>query len=204
MKQDLVIKALHKLKFTPEDVEKLSFFCDYLLNFNQKYNLIAKSTEYEIWTRHILDSAQIVKFINFKSGSSLSDLGSGGGFPGIIISIFNKNPAFHVKLHEKSPVKCDFLNKISEKIDLNCEVITGDLNAQIIDSQYIVCRAFKKMPEIMRISREIANKPHKIIILKGKSAQEEINKALKLFTFEYKLESSITNEQSKIFIANIL
>ena len=109
-----------------------------------------------------------------------------------------------MKLHEKSPVKFDFLNKISEKIDLNCEVITGDLNAQIIDSQYIVCRAFKKMPEIMRISREIANKPHKIIILKGKSAQEEINKALKLFTFEYKLESSITNEQSKIFIANIL
>ena len=59
--------------------------------------------------RHILDSAQLVKFIDFKSGS-LADLGTGAGFPGVVIAIFNENKDFHVKLYEKSPVKRNFLN----------------------------------------------------------------------------------------------
>ena len=202
MKQDLVEKALYKLKFTPEDIEKLSFFCDYLINFNQKYNLIAKSTEHEIWTRHILDSAQIVKFIDFKSGSSLSDLGSGGGFPGIIISIFNKNPKFHVKLYEKSNIKCDFLENIRNKLDLQCEVL-GRYQDEEIDTNYVVSRAFKQLDEILRISREIVRVNHKLIILKGKNAENEINKLRQPLEFMYKLERSMTDENSQILIVDV-
>ena len=87
-----------ELKYNDDDLRRINKFVKYLLFFNKKYNLISKSSEIDIWTRHILDSAQLVKFIDFDDNSSLSDLGSGGGFPGIILSIFNKNSKFHVKM----------------------------------------------------------------------------------------------------------
>ena len=82
-----------------------------MIKFNSKYNLIAKSTEKTLWTRHILDSAQIIKFIENKKDLKIIDFGSGAGFPGIIVSIFDLKNTFHVKLFEKSPVKRFFLKK---------------------------------------------------------------------------------------------
>ena len=206
MYEETSVKSIlvNKFKFFNNDILLLNIFVEELLKFNQKYNLISRSTEEQVWHRHILDSAQIINFIDFKSGMSLSDLGSGAGFPGLIIAIFNKNPNFHVKLYEKSPVKCEFLEKIIEKLKINALINNGSYLNHKIESEYIVCRAFKKLSQIMRISREIAKKPHKIIVLKGKSAQEEINKALKEIGFEYKLVSSITDNESKIMISNVI
>ena len=108
-----VIEILKRdLNFNNTDIEKLIIFHDEVLKFNKKYNLIAKSTEKTLWNRHILDSAQLVNYINFNRDGSLSDLGTGAGFPGIVLGIFNKNPKFHVKLYEKSNVKCDFLKNV--------------------------------------------------------------------------------------------
>ena len=191
-----------ELKYNDYDLNRINKFVKYLLSFNKKYNLISQSSETDIWTRHILDSAQLVKFIEFDDNSSLSDLGSGGGFPGIILSIFNKNPRFHVKLHEKSPVKTKFLENVIKLIGLNTKVIKGDIFGQIIDSKYVVCRAFKKMDKLIQVSREICKKPHKFIVLKGKSAQEELEKTMKNEIFKYSLEKSITSKDSKIVIWN--
>ena len=191
-----------ELKYNDDDLRRINKFVKYLLFFNKKYNLISKSSEIDIWTRHILDSAQLVKFIDFDDNSSLSDLGSGGGFPGIILSIFNKNSKFHVKLYEKSPVKVKFLENAIKLIGSNAKVIKGDIFSHTIDSKYIVCRAFKKMDKLIQVSREICKKPHKFIILKGKSAQEELEKAMKKKIFKYSLEKSITSKDSKIVIWN--
>ena len=191
-----------ELKYNDFDLYKINKFIEYLLLINKKYNLISQSSQNDIWTRHILDSAQLVKFIGFDDDSSLSDLGSGGGFPGIIISIFNKNPRFHVKLYEKSPVKAKFLEDVIKLVGLNAKVIKGDIFRQSIDSRYIVCRAFKKIDKLIQVSREICKKPHKFIILKGKSAQEELEKAMKNKIFKYSLEKSITSKDSKIVIWN--
>ena len=70
-------------------------------------------------------------------------------------------------------------------------------------TDYIVCRAFKKLPEILRISRETAKRPHKLIVMMGKSAQEEINKASKGLIYKYKLVNSITSSDSKILLADV-
>ena len=88
-------------------MKSLKKFINLVLKENKRHNLIAKSTENQIWVRHVLDSAQLVKFIDFSS-NSLADLGTGAGFPGLVIEIFNKNKAFHVKLYEKSIVKENF------------------------------------------------------------------------------------------------
>ena len=198
-----VIKILQEdLKFTDQSIDKLKMFETELLGANKKHNLIAKSTEGFIWSRHILDSAQLVKYINFNQGS-LSDLGSGAGFPGLVLAIYNQNFNFHVKLYEKSPVKRDFLDKMISKLKIKA-VSYPDIFDGYIESEYIVSRAFKKLGKIIQVSREIAKKPHKLIILKGQNAQEEANKAFKNHKYFYKLENSMTDEKSKIIIADIL
>ena len=199
MQQAEVINILKKvLNFNDSSINKLKKFTDLVLKENQKHNLIAKSTENSIWYRHILDSAQLVKFIDFKS-NSLADLGSGAGFPGLVIEIFNKNKDFHVKLYEKSPVKRRFLNGVISELNLNAKVF-GDVRDELIESGIIVCRAFKKLDQIIQVSREIIRIPHKLMILKGQNAQEEINKSFKTRKYPYKLINSMTNRHSKIIL----
>ena len=202
MQQLEVINILKKsLYFNDQSIEKLKKFTNLVLKENQNCNLIARSTESQIWYRHILDSAQLVKFIDFKL-DSLADLGTGAGFPGIVIEIFNKNKAFHVKLYEKSPVKRRFLMRVIKELSLNAEVL-GDVRDEVIDSEIIICRAFKKLDQIIQVSREIAKKPHKLLILKGQNAQIEINNSFKTKKYPYKLETSMTDKNSKIILMEI-
>ena len=202
MQQLEVINILKKdLNFTNESIEKLKKFINLILKENKNHNLIAKSTENQIWERHILDSAQLVKYIDFSS-NSLADLGTGAGFPGLVLDIFNKNKAFHVKLYEKSPVKRQFLIHTIKALSLRAQVF-GDIRDEVLDSDIIVCRAFKKLDEVIQVSREIVKKPHKLMILKGKNAQEEIKKSFKRKKYPYKLETSMTNKDSKIILMEI-
>ena len=202
MQQLEVIKILKKdLNFSDDSIIKLQSFCELVLKENKKHNLIAKSTEKQIWTRHILDSAQLVKFIDFNV-KSLADLGSGAGFPGIVVDIFNKNKGFHVKLYEKSPVKRAFLAKVKAELNLTLQVL-GNVKDETIDSGVIICRAFKKLDKIIQVSREIAKKPHKLIVLKGQNAQEDLNKAFKIKKYSYRLEESMTEKDSKIILMQI-
>tara|TARA_B110000467_G_C18286601_1_gene461994 strand:+ start:117 stop:734 length:618 start_codon:yes stop_codon:yes gene_type:complete len=200
MNDDEVKQILLKdLKFTENDVSKLEVLKKSLLEYNSKYNLISKSTEKSIWSRHILDSAQLIKYFSTKYEASLADFGSGAGFPGLIIAIFNKNPKFHVKLYEKSPVKRSFLNFIKEKLDIQF-IVAENIYDEVIEADIVVARAFKKIDRIIEISREMIKKPHKIIILKGKNAQSEINNVSLGSNYRYKLERSITDNDSKIII----
>jgi len=202
MQEQAVINILQdQLKFTDQSIDKLKMFETELLKANKKHNFIAKSTEGLIWSRHILDSAQLVKYINFNEGS-LSDLGSGAGFPGLVLAIHNQNFNFHVKLYEKSLVKREFLDEMIGKLKIKASLFTNVFD-EIIESTYIISRAFKKLDKIIQVSREIAKKPHKLIILKGQNAQDEAIKAFKSYKYSYKLEKSMTDEKSKILIADI-
>ena len=80
--------------------------------------------------------------------------------------------------------------------------VCGNVYEDPIESDYIVSRAFKKLEAIIQVSREIAKKSHKLIILKGQNAQEELKKAFNKEKYDYKLENSITNEDSKIIIVD--
>ena len=199
---ELKVKKILKnaLNFSEKDINKLDYLRKSLLKYNSKYNLISKSTERSIWSRHILDSAQLTKYFDTNHNSNLADLGSGAGFPGLVIAIFNKNPKFHVKLYEKSKIKCKFLSSIKQKISIEFSLYENDYQSHKIESSYIVCRAFKKLPKILEISREKASKPHKLIILKGKNAQSEINNVSLGTNYSYKFKNSITDQDSKIIL----
>ena len=113
-----------------------------LLKENKKRNLISKTTEISVWSRHILDSAQLVKFIDQKNLEIIADFGSGAGLPGVLLSLFYDDYKFHVKLYEKSPVKRLFLNKLKSELGLKYEVFDNIYN-HTIDADIITCRAFK-------------------------------------------------------------
>ena len=201
MQDHEVINILqNQLHFSSKTITNINKFVDELLMANKKHNFISKSTENVIWHRHVLDSAQLVKFIDFSKGS-LSDLGSGAGFPGLILALFNNNKDFHVKLYEKSPVKRAFLMDVSKELSINVEIL-GNVYEDFVDTDYIVSRAFKKLEAIIQVSREIAKKSHKLIVLKGRNAQEDLKKAFNKEKYDYKLENSITNEDSKIIIVD--
>jgi len=199
-----VIEILkNELGFSDYSIKKLKKFHNYLLEYNKRYNLISKNTEKSIWIRHILDSAQIIKFLDTSKDLNIVDFGSGAGFPGLIIAIYNENVGFHVKLYEKSPVKRAFLKNIKKELDIKNIDIENDVYGKEIVADVIVCRAFKKLGEILKISRETVKKPHKFIVLKGKNAQSEINNVSLGPNYSYKLEKSITDYDSKIIIVDV-
>ena len=201
MNENNVIKILkNELEFSDLSINKLKIFHDCLLEHNKKYNLISKSTEKSIWFRHILDSAQLLRFLDSKIATKIADFGSGAGFPGLILAIQSNSSKFHVKLYEKSSVKRNFLNYMKIKLNLKNIEVKGDIYEDNITSDIIICRAFKKLKEIIRISRETIKKPHKIIILKGKNAQFEIKNVSLDSKYSYKLENSITDHDSKIIL----
>ena len=107
-----------------------------------------------------------------------------------------------MKLYEKSPVKRGFLIEAIKELHLNAEVL-GDVRDEVLDSDIIICRAFKKLDQVIQVSREIAKKPHKLMILKGQNAQKEIKNSFKTKKYPYKLESSMTNKDSKIILMEI-
>ena len=117
------------LNFNHDKLQKIELFVNEVLSYNKKYNLISKNSEKDIWHRHVLDSAQLIKYIDSKKFNSLSDLGTGAGFPGIMLSIFYSDIlTFHVKLYEKSKVKVKFIKDIIEKLGLK--------HAYIYDNDY--------------------------------------------------------------------
>ena len=136
---------------------------------------------------------------------SLSDLGTGAGFPGIILSIFFSDIiTFHVKLYEKSNVKIEFLRDQVKKLNLNnVSLYDNDYQSHKLRSDYFVFRAFKTLKEILRISRETIIGPHKLIVMMGKSAQDQLNKASKGIIYKYKLVPSITQNDSKILLVDV-
>ena len=193
----------NELGFSNSSLDKIKKFNNKLLEYNKRYNLISKSTENNIWHRHILDSAQIIKFLDFSKISKLVDFGSGAGFPGLILALYAENLSFHVKLYEKSSVKRDFLRIIKNNLHIKNMTIENNVYEKEILADVIVCRAFKKLGEILKISRETVKKPHKFIVLKGKNAQSEINNVSLGPNYSYKLEKSITDYDSKIIIVDV-
>ena len=127
-----------------------------LLENNRKFNLISKSTENILKTRHILDSAQVIDFID-KNSKICADLGTGAGFPGIVLSILFKEKKYpiRVNLYEKSPKKCQFLSKVVKKLNLNALVLEKNVFEQKnLEVDTLVARAFKTIQSIFKIVTE--------------------------------------------------
>ena len=172
---------------------------------NKEINIISKKTD-EKWVireRHIMDSAQIIDFVDLNSNTTC-DLGTGGGMPGLIVAIVMKKLKNDMKitLYEKSFHKCAFLKEVSKKLNLNTDVIQKDIfNVKNIETGTIMSRAFKPMPIILDLVNQNFRKYKNIILFMGKTGRKILNDTLKEWDLEYEEKKSLTNVDS--FILNI-
>jgi 16S rRNA (guanine527-N7)-methyltransferase len=194
-----------KFNVSRETIEKLNKYKDFLLKNNKSLNLIGKTTENQIFTRHFADSAQIYNLIEDKS--EIIDLGSGAGFPGIILKILmdDKKTSGNIILIDKSPKKCKFLENLSAKLFLTLKIVNLKIENYKFDRiSTVVSRAFKKTIDTIDILLKNNEKIRNIILIKGKTYQQEIEEAKKKYTFDAEKFRSITSDESYILkISNI-
>ena len=199
-------EIIKKLQVSRETINSLKAYEDYLLENNKKFNLISKSNEKIVKIRHILDSAQVIDLID-KNDKICADLGTGAGFPGIVISILMKERKYktRVDLYEKSPKKCIFLSTVIKKLNLNANVLQKNINDQKnLHANTIVARAFKPIQSIFEIVTKNFQNFQNLIVFVGKNGKQTFLDASKVWDFEYKKRMSVTSNDSLIInIKNI-
>jgi 16S rRNA (guanine527-N7)-methyltransferase len=176
-----------------------------ILQKNKKINIISQNTASKktIIDRHIIDSAQIIDFIDLNSDTT-TDIGSGGGMPGIIVAIILKNMKnnMNVHLYEKSYHKSHFLKEVSEKLNLNTKVFQKNIfETKNLETGTIMSRAFKPMPVVLDLVYENFSKYKNLIFFMGKSGKKIFEISKKKWELDYIEKRSLTSEDS--FLINI-
>ena len=207
MDDSIVEKKLKKFfpnvsRETCIDLEK---YIELIMQENNVINLISRANlnrEY-ILKRHIIDSMQIIDFIDFNQ-KKLIDLGSGSGLPGIILSIISKNNGSKIKtvMYEKSFHKANFLKKVSTNLNLNTKVLKENIfDHTDNDIAVITSRAFKPLPVVLELLNTNFKNFKNLVIFMGKTGNEILSETMKKWKLDYETKKSITSNDS--FILNI-
>ena len=193
-------KLLHNLDVSRETIVSLEQFVSLLLKWNKAINLIGKSTEKEIWTRHILDSLQILPIVKNKT---ILDIGTGAGFPGMVLAIAG---AAEVHLVEKNNKKCAFLYQLKSLISTNSYIYNEKIeDVKTFTPDIITCRAFAPIVKILQLIERFITKDSILVLLKGENYDAEIKEAEDMgWIFEYNISESITESKAVVLsLSNI-
>ena len=189
------------LDVSRETLERLDEYSKDIILKNKEINLISKSTESSIKSRHIADSMQTIDFIDKNDINTCTDLGSGAGLPGIVLGIImsSKKPTFKVIFYEKSYHKSNFLREMSKKFNLDAEIYQKNIfNEKNLITDVIISRAFKPLPVIFQIAKTNFKNFKYIILFLGKSGKKILKDAMKNWKFDYEERKSLTNDESII------
>jgi len=180
-----------------ETFEKLEAYAALLREENARQNLVSASTLDSLWDRHILDSAQLVRF-EPHAGASWADIGSGAGLPGIVIACLVEGP---VALIEPRRLRAEFLHNVAESLRLKVSVVTG--RAERAGGKYdvITARAVAKLSELLKISAHLSTRNTVWTLPKGRSARAELAEAQQAWQGTFHVEQSVTDVDSWIVVA---
>ncbi len=188
---------------TAEQQGKLELYAGELLKWNKTYNLVGRNTTAtieDIWQRHILDSAQLIKYIPLTDNTILTDFGSGAGLPGIILSILGV-PETH--LIESNRKKCSFLKEISHKIKTNIHIHNERIEKiSPWKNNIITARALADLDHLLALVNHFLTKDSLCIFPKGSTLLPELEKAKQNWSFDYELKPSITGDGYIVVIRN--
>ena len=184
MEKNSVIK---QYKLTKRQIDLIESYLVKLKNINQKLNLVGSSTLMHVWDRHINDSLQISKFIPNKN-STIIDLGTGGGFPGLVLNIYGYN---NILLVDSKFKKIKFIRDFGyeNKIEIKTKCSRVE-NIKNLKFDFITCRAFAPLVKILDYSPVFSKKNTSLLFLKGRNVKKEINDANKKYTFHHNLFES--------------
>ena len=196
---------LNDLNVSRETFLDFENYVSMIIEKNKKINIISQKTSSKksIIERHIIDSAQIIDFVDFNYNTT-TDLGSGGGMPGIVVAIILKNmkKSMNVHLYEKSYHKSRFLEEVSEKLNLNTKIFQKNIfEIKNLETGTIMSRAFKPMPVILDLVYKNFSKYKNLICFMGKSGKKIFEKSKDDWSLEYIEKKSLTSQDS--FLLNI-
>ena len=207
MEQEILnsYSRLNSLNVSRETYLDFELFISMILEKNKEINIISQQTSKNevIRDRHIIDSAQIIDFVDLNCNTT-TDIGSGGGMPGIIVAIILKNLKnnMNVHLYEKSYHKSHFLKEVSKKLNLNTKIFQKNIfEIKNLETGTVMSRAFKPMPIVLDLVYENFSKYKNLIFFMGKSGKNIFEKSKNDWDLEYIEKKSLTNEDS--FLLNI-
>jgi len=168
-----------------ETRERLGAYAELLEKWNPKINLVSASTLVEVWTRHFLDSAQILDLAEV--GAKLwADLGTGGGFPGLVVAILAKDlrPHMQVVCVESDQRKATFLRTVVRETGISARILSKRIeDIEPLGADVVSARALAPLPKLLdHASRHLATGGH-ALLLKGAGYQKEVNDALESWSF---------------------
>lgn len=169
--------------------------------WNPTINLVSKRDLPLVWSRHILDSLQVPKTIG--SYDSWLDVGSGGGFPGIVVAIcaLATNPDANHVLIESDLRKCTFLRTVIRELGLKATVINDRIETvEPIGADVVSARALARLDVLCGFASHHLKAGGKAIFLKGKSAQEEIEQAKLNWNFKLMQVPSTTEQEASLLV----
>lgn len=199
--------ALKLIHVSRETEARLDRFADLLIHWQTSINLVAPSTLPNLWTRHIADSAQLLMLV--ESPKLWVDLGSGGGFPGMIIaSSLAEHPDAMVHLVESNQKKAAFLREAIRVTGAPAQVHAMRIEAftaEFLQSPDVVsARALAPLPELLGLAYPLLKTGAIGLFPKGQDVGAELTEAAKYWRFEYDLVPSLTNPDSQIVVVRAL
>jgi len=178
-----------------ETAAKLDRYAELLGEWNQKFNLVADSTFPHVWQRHFLDSAQLMNHIP-SNAETLADLGSGAGFPGVIISILGF-PKVH--LIESIIKKANFLRELVKELRLSADVHQVRIESMAgIKFDVVTARALKPLPQLLKYAQPLMKKDSLCLVLKGKQADAELTESAKYWKFNSEIFPSLSDSSGRV------
>lgn len=194
-------KEISTYNVSRETQEKLRDFVLLLQEWNEKMNLVSKSSMADVWVRHVLDSMQLIKYIK-KDVRSVVDIGSGSGFPGIVTAILLQETAPTAKIFfvESIAKKTVYLKDVCEKLGLNNVMVVHKRieDAVFKDVDVVTARAVAALNVLLGYAYKISSANTKMIFPKGQSYLEEINEAKKQWVFKCDIHKNMYHENGVV------
>ena len=187
--------VINKFELTKTQTNKIERFVLEIFEFNKHTNIIGKSTLENIWERHIADSLQLSFFISQKK-SKVFDLGTGGGLPGIPLSVLGYDNVFMIDSVGK---KIDFVRNIIKLLSLSAKTQKKRIEKlNIGKADLIVSWALAPLNKLLSYSLLHSNKNTTSLFLKGRNVYKEIEMAKKNFSFNLETFQSISSEEGRV------
>jgi len=163
-----------------ETLARLKAYVGLLEDQNQRHNLVSRNSLADVWRRHVLDSAQLAEFIPASAGKMV-DLGSGAGFPGLVLALLMADrPDFRTTLYEATRKKCDFLAAAAERIGAFVEVRNDRIEDAPPENFDVVCaRACAPLPRLLEYAERFQSRGTRNLFLKGQNVGAELTETHK-------------------------
>ena len=183
-----------------ETFDRLDAFAAFLAAENERQNLVSRGSLEQLWTRHIFDSAQLLRFVPAGATTWL-DLGTGAGFPGLMVALLHAGP---MVLIEQRRLRVEFLQRAAAELELGPKVRILCANArQVSDGPFdvISARAFAPLDRLFAVAAHLGTKQTRWVLPKGRNAKSELDAARASWQGEFRLEPSVTDPEASIIVA---